>query len=142
MMRLFAIMAAVIGLTGCGDRLSEGAMAARETAAIQALRTISTAQIQYRSQYGKYAGTLRDLGRVAGGGQTGPGAADLIPGELAAGARNGYRFAVELTPGGFAATATAETFGVTGRRSFYTDETMVIRARAGSGASATDAEIQ
>jgi type IV pilus assembly protein PilA len=142
MIRVFLTAVALLALAGCAERVNEKAIQARETAAIQTLRTILTAQIQYRLQYNRYAKTLRELGPPGAGASVGQGAADLLPRELSEGSRNGYRFAVELTPGGFAVTATAETFGVTGQRSFYADETMVVRARKGPGAAATDPEIR
>ena len=56
----------------------------QETAAIGAIRTIHTMQVQYYSQYGKYATSLTELGPPTSG-APGPAAADLIDSTLAGG---------------------------------------------------------
>ena len=57
----------------------------------------------------------------------GPEAAGLIPESLASGKKSGYLVQVGVTSGGYAATAVPEKFGSSGRRSFYSDQTLVIR---------------
>jgi hypothetical protein len=99
-----------------------------EMAAISRLRSIVTAEmaLQFEGD-GKYA-TLDEL--VAKGAMGNPSQGKLT----------GYRFAVKVKPSGFEATAVPETFGVTGRRSFYVDETRIMRAadKGGLPASASD----
>src|SRR5690242_4349573 len=58
-------------------------MNAQETAAISQIKTIHTAEVQYYSEFGRYASTLAELGPPTGGGTAGPAAADLIPDNLA-----------------------------------------------------------
>src|SRR2546422_3833000 len=58
----------------------------------------------------------------------GPAAADLIPKSLAEGKNSGYIFAVQGTPTGYAVTAVPEGFGSSGNRTFYSDQTLVIRS--------------
>lgn len=98
-------------------------MNANETGAIQALKTIYTAQIQYQSQFGEFATTLTQLGPPpSAGAAEGPQAAGLIQGALPAGSASGYLFTMTQTPTGYAVTAIPKTFGGTGRRTFYADE--------------------
>ncbi len=101
-------------------------MSAHETAAIQAIRTIHAVQTQYYSQFGRYATSLTELGPPASG-AAGPNAADLIPPDFASGKKSGYLFTVTATPTGYAVTAVPEQFGGSGRRTFYSDQTMVVR---------------
>jgi prepilin-type N-terminal cleavage/methylation domain-containing protein len=101
-------------------------MSAHEMAAIRQITTIHQAQTQYYSQFGQYAAKLQALGPPTGG-AAGPEASDLIPKVLAEGKNSGYLFAVTKTPVGYAVSAKPETFGSSGRRTFYSDQTLVIR---------------
>ena len=102
-------------------------MSAHETAAIQAIRTIHAVETQYYSQFGKYASTMTELGPPATGGTAGPASADLIAADFASGKKSGYIFTVAPTPTGYQVTAVPEQFGGSGRRTFFSDQTMVIR---------------
>jgi prepilin-type N-terminal cleavage/methylation domain-containing protein len=115
-------------------RLDKARMHTQEMAAIQQIRTIHTAQTQYYSQFGGYAQSLAELG-PAPGGESGPSAADLIPGDLANGDKSGYRFQVQPTPTGYAVTAVPVTYNGTGRRSFYSDQSLVVRENWGQEAA-------
>lgn len=105
-------------------------MNSRELAVQQELRTINTAQANYHLRFGKYAGTLGQLGPPEVG-APGPAAADLISSSLASGDKDQYRFLMTLTPAGYTLTATPKVRNNSGRRSFYTDQTMVLRASVG-----------
>jgi len=107
-------------------QMNKQLMAAHEMAAIRQITTLHQAETQYYSQFGRYATTLAELGPPASG-AAGPAAADLIPKVLADGKNSGYVFAVQSTPTGYAVTAMPETFGGSGRRTFYSDQTLVIR---------------
>jgi prepilin-type N-terminal cleavage/methylation domain-containing protein len=106
-------------------KMNNQMMAAHEMAAIRQITTIHQAETQYYSQFGKYA-ALTELGPPASG-TAGPAAADLIPKILADGKNSGYVFAVQNTATGYAVTAVPETFNSTGRRTFYSDQTLQIR---------------
>jgi type IV pilus assembly protein PilA len=106
--------------------MNQHIMMAHETAAIEQIRTIHVAETQYYAQFGKYAASLAVLGPPATG-ATGPEAAGLIPKKLADGRKSGYTYAAALTGDGYAVTAMPEKFGNTGRRSFYSDQTLVVR---------------
>ncbi len=85
-------------------KLNRARMYAQETAAISHIRTIHTAQTQYFSQFGKFAPSLTELGPPTSG-QANAAAADLIPGDLAAGDKGGYKFTVVGNPAGYTVNA-------------------------------------
>ena len=101
-----------------------------ETVVIRELHTIYETQVQYLSQFGRYAATLAELGPAARG-AGGPSAGNLIPASLASGEKDGYAFELMTTPGGFAVTATPKVYGSTGRRSFYVEHSGVVRQNWG-----------
>ncbi|MBL8236721.1 MAG: prepilin-type N-terminal cleavage/methylation domain-containing protein [Bryobacterales bacterium] len=105
-------------------------MQANEVAAIRMVGSIHTTQAQYQSQFGKYAVTLQELGPPPSG-NPGPAAADLLPGDLAKGKKSGYNFQMQGTPGGYTLSVTPENYNSSGRRSFYSDQSMVIRENWG-----------
>jgi type IV pilus assembly protein PilA len=107
-------------------KYNQAQMMAREMAVIQEIQTVHKAETQYYSQFGKFAENLTQLG-PAPNNQAGPAAADLIPSELAKGVKNGYQYTVTATKEGYSVTATPMAYGNTGRRCFFSDQTMVIR---------------
>jgi type IV pilus assembly protein PilA len=102
----------------------------RETAAIKAIQTIHTMQIQYQSQYGRFATSLTELGPPASGAPS-PASADLIGNDLANGVKQGYKFAVAPIPGGYTINANPVVYNSDGSRTFFSDQTMVIRENYG-----------
>jgi type IV pilus assembly protein PilA len=57
--------------------------------------------------------------------------------------KDGYRFTVTATPNAFAIIANPKVFGETGRRTFYSDQTLVIRQnRANEPASSSSPELK
>ena len=121
-------------LSGCDQQPAKQSVvvtAANETAAMARLRAIAAAEAQYQVQaLGEY-GTLDQLIQKR------------FVNDPASGKLTGYRFEVQVRPGGFQATAVPEKFGVTGTRSFYLDETNVIHAadKKGAPATASDPEV-
>ena len=107
-------------------KMNNQMMAAREMAAIRQITTIHQAETQYYSQFGKYADSLIALGPPASGAAT-PAAADLIPKVLAEGKNSGYIFTVQPSPTGYSILAVPENFGSSGRRTLFSDQTLVIR---------------
>ena len=102
--------------------------AANEGSAIYSVRMITNAEFTYQSNFAKYA-TLEEL--AANG---------LIDQKLGSGFKNGYQFAVTLdssNPEAFEVTGVPETYGSTGTRSFYVDESSVIRAGDNFGGPST-----
>ena len=111
--------------------------AANEGASIATLRKIDAAEQSYQAIHQKFA-TLEEL-------ET----ADLIDHELARGDRFGYKFKIEITPGytaesdvpytsGYHAVGIPLTYGSSGLRSFYVDDSGVIRGEDSRGAEATE----
>ena len=107
--------------------------AANEGSAINALRTIHGAEATYQATEGRGAfGTLEDLQRR-----------NLISDDLVSGTRRGYRFKVEIVTDtgdgvpGFMAVAVPANYPSSGKRSFFLDETGVIRAADSQGMEAT-----
>ena len=103
---------------------------ARETAALKALQTLNTAQVQYNSTFGRFAQSLTELGPPASG-TANASAADLISGDMAAGVKQGYNFTLTGTPTGYTITAVPSVFGSTGSRTFFSDQSLVIRENYG-----------
>jgi prepilin-type N-terminal cleavage/methylation domain-containing protein len=127
LIELLVVMAIILILgTIVFGEANKQLMMAHETAAFEHIKTIHTAEAQYFGQFGKYAESLAALGPPAAG-RMGPAAAGLIPESLSGGKKSGFLFEVRATEDGYAATATPEKFGSSGRRSFYSDQTLVIR---------------
>jgi type IV pilus assembly protein PilA len=112
-------------------KLNQAKMNAYEMAAVSEIQTIHKAETLYMSQFGKYATSLAELGPPAGGSNAGPSSADLIPAGLATGEDSGYTFTVTGTPTGYAVTAVPKSFASTGRRTFFSDQTLVIHQNWG-----------
>ncbi len=107
-------------------KMNKQIMAAHEMAAIRMIGTIHQGETQYYSQYGRYAQNLLELGpRLVG--RTGPAAAGIIPKNLADGKASGFLFTVVGSPTGYSVTAVPEAFGNSGNRTFFSDQTLVIR---------------
>jgi hypothetical protein len=104
--------------------------AANETAAMARLRAIAAGEARYAVESGGEYGTLDQLIK------------NRYINDPSNGKLTGYRFEIRVKPGGFQVTAVPEKVGVTGTRSFYLDETNIIRAadRKGAPATASDPE--
>ncbi len=110
-------------------------MAANEASAVGSLRTINTAGVTYASTYPNVGFT----GLAALGGAGGlPTAAGLIDTVLSGGTKSGYTFtAVAAGTGNTTYTTTGRpaTFGTTGQRSFFSDQSGVIRYNSADAAA-------
>ena len=126
---LIASGAIALGLVSASCATNNSERLAHEIAAIQSIRTIHTAEVQYYSQNGRYAASFAEL-------------ADLIGPELATGQRNGYQFTLSPNGTGYQITAVPVTFNVTGSRTFFSDQTLVVRQNRGAGpATANSPEL-
>lgn len=102
-----------------------------EKFAMRSLRTLVGAQATFAATSDGGYGSLDNLAQ-----------AQLIETVLASGEKYGYRFAVQTTNGTptgsptFSITATPQRYRKTGRRSFYVDETGVLRGADKNGALA------
>ena len=112
-------------------------------AAIRSLLNLNTAQVRYRSAYGRYVSTLAELGPPDGGIGASASRADLIPAGLASGMNSGYRFTLSSSDAGYVIPADPQRHSLTGRRSFYTDASGTVRERRGNEpATARDPEVK
>jgi type IV pilus assembly protein PilA len=107
---------------------------ANDVSAINSLRAITQAEIQYESTYpaNGFACSLSSLGGDPGSGPPTPQAAQLIQSDLASGFKSGYKFDItnctkvtinntdRIT--GYTLTAVPQVVGKTGDRGFCTDQ--------------------
>jgi hypothetical protein len=132
----------LLGVFLAGEPASASALA-QEIGAIQQVRTLLSAQTMYYSQFGRYATKLEELGPPAKGSSPSGAAADLIPADLAGGVRNGYRFTLAGSATAFTIHADPLKYPETGRRSFFSDESLVIRQNRGAApATAASPEVE
>jgi prepilin-type N-terminal cleavage/methylation domain-containing protein len=120
-------------------------MTANETSAVGSLSALNTACITYLTIYGGYPAALSNLGPANPATST---AADLIDSVLASGAKGGYNFSYSAGPRDaagrvnvYSVTAEPVSLGSTGQRTFYTDQSGVIRSNTGGPADATSTPI-
>jgi prepilin-type N-terminal cleavage/methylation domain-containing protein len=127
LIELLIVIAIILILAGIAlPKINQQRMLANETAVKKELQSIQAAQTQYYSQFNRYATSLTELGPPVGG-ATGPSGADLITKTLAEGKHNGYVYTLQATQQGYAVNANPESFGGTGRRTFFSDQSGVIR---------------
>ena len=93
----------------------------KETGAIRAIQRLHAAQMQYYAQHGKYANTLAELGRPASGA-----------------ARLAYQFTFATKQGGYTINAHPVHFGSDVNRTFFSDQSMVIRQNFGPEPATAD----
>jgi len=127
---LIVVSIILILITIAVPKFTHAQMYTRETAAIQAIKAIHTAEVEYQSQFGRYAASLVELGPPASGAPNGA-AADLIGNDLASGEKQGYKFTVTGIPGGYVVNAVPVSYGSSGSRSFYSDQSMTIHENDG-----------
>ena len=127
-------------------------MAANEASAVASIRTINTSEVLYSTTYAVatlFSAKLTDMADSAGTcGTVAPTATNacLIDNVLAnanaAPGKSGYTFVYAPGGGGYTVVADAVQQGSSGVRSFFSDQTLVIRAKnPGPGAGAGDPAI-
>lgn len=130
-------------------------MAANESSAVGSMRSINTAEITYSTNYPNrgFSNALSELGGVAPCLVASGGSACLIDNTLAlasvaATGKSGYYFtytagaAAGGTVNNYTNLALPVTAGTTGQRSFFSDETGVIRYAISGAASVASSPIQ
>jgi type IV pilus assembly protein PilA len=122
---------------------------AHETSAIQSVRTIGQAQLQYNSAYPQngFSCSLTTLGGDPKSGAPSAQAAQLIAPDLATGQKAGYTFAItnctKVTVNnqdmitGYEITAVPTSIGRTGDRGFCSDENNAVRYDPAGGTNCT-----
>jgi type IV pilus assembly protein PilA len=131
-------------------------IAANEASATSTMRTMNTSEVTYASTYNSgFTDNLNKLGAPSGGGQPTVNNADLADPVLSAqqaGTTNTFTkagYAFTYTPGsgafGYIATygvnADPSARGSSGQRSFFTDNSAVVRANATAIATVSDNPI-
>ncbi len=94
-----------------------------EMSAIASLRTLTTVNVQYRTRFSEYSTNLDSLQTTG-----------YIDSVLGAGTKSGYTFTYVGTTNTWSVAAAPVTMSTTGDRSFFVDQTGVIRSLAGAGA--------
>jgi len=123
-------------------KMNKQMQTAREMAVIREIGSIHLAETQYASQFGKFAGSLSQLGPPISG-PDGPEGANILPKILTEGKKNGYTYTLTATPTGYAITAVPDSFGNSGSRTFYSDQSLAIRNNFGQEpATAASPEIK
>jgi type IV pilus assembly protein PilA len=113
-----------------------------EAAAVTAIRTIQTKQVEYNSEYGRFATSLTELGPPEGG-TANASSADLIDSALAAGEESGYKFTMIGNQFGYTISAIPVAYGNTRSLTFYSDQTRAMRENDGpEPASASSKEMR
>jgi type IV pilus assembly protein PilA len=122
---------------------------ANETAAMESMRKVDQAEIQYQINYPQngFSCNLAQLGGDPKAGAPSAQAAQLIPSDLASGFKNGYKFAITNctkvtandhdTYTSFEITAVPQAIGKTGHRGFCMDGNGEITADPAGGTNCT-----
>jgi type IV pilus assembly protein PilA len=122
---------------------------ANETAAMEELRTLNSAEIQYQTNYpgNGFSCNLSQLGGDPKAGAPSPQAAQLIPADLASGNKSGYVFNIvnctkvpvnnQDVYTSFEVTAVPQAVGKTGHRGFCMDQTGEIKSDPSGGVNCT-----
>jgi len=132
--------------------LLKARIAANQASAVEATRTILTAESSYQTAFGVYAPTILALGSAAPcpAGTT-PTAAQfcfldstLANATTPATGRSGYYFSYTMGGGGNVYTINADAIaqGQSGDMHYFADQSQVIRYNPAASASATDPAIQ
>ncbi len=125
--------------------LLHSSLSENESSAVNSLRALNSSCASYSMLYGGYPKSLANLGP---GVPASSASADLIDSALASGGKSGYVF--NYTPGAsgvsgnvlsYSITANPTTFGTSGRRGFFTDQSGVIRANMAGSADASSTPI-
>jgi prepilin-type N-terminal cleavage/methylation domain-containing protein len=127
---LIVVAIILILVTVAAVQLPKALMHVKETAALVGVKAIQTAQILYSSSFNRYATSLAELGPPQSG-QPNASASGVIGADLSNGLKQGYKFTVTGRPGGYTVVAVPESYGSSGSKSFYSDETMTIHEHYG-----------
>jgi prepilin-type N-terminal cleavage/methylation domain-containing protein len=132
-------------------------MAANESSAVGSMRTINTSEVTYSSTYPTvgFSADLKTLGGAPAACNAGANSGqaclidDVLANAIAPNSKSGYSFVYTPANGGgptniaYTIVANATLQNQTGQRSFFTDQSGVIRAKpVGPGAASTDPPLQ
>ena len=122
MLVVAAIVGAIVALGAPMLKSGHIPVSGRERTAVGEMQSVVQAQTRYRSRFGKYAASLDQLGM---------------------GEKDGYLFAMVLTRTGYAVVASPRVHFLNGRRTFYANQSGVVReSRGDRPASSESPEVQ
>lgn len=126
--KLLSVGLVLLDLPALAFEWDAAEMESTERAAIDGVKKIAEAVETYRRTYARLPDSLAKLGPARQGGAAGPDGAGLLDQDLASGTRTGYKFRYVISggsnlgaPAKYEIAATPETYGRTGRRSFFRD---------------------
>ena len=138
--KLLSVGLVLLDLPALAFEWDAAEMETTERGAIEGIKKIADAVETYRRTYARLPEALAKLGPAAAG-SPGPDAAGLLEGDLLSGVRSGYRFRYVISggnsvgaPAKYEVAATPETYGRTGRRSFFRDTNGVVHGADHQGA--------
>jgi hypothetical protein len=126
--KLLSVGLVLLDLPALAFEWDAAEMESTERAAIDGLKKIAEAIESYRRAYSRLPESLAKLGPPLNGAAASPDAAGLLEADLASGMRSGYKFRYVISggnslgaPAKYEVAAAPETYGRTGRRSFFRD---------------------
>jgi hypothetical protein len=139
--KLLSVGLVLLDLPALAFEWDAAEMESTERAAIDGVKKIAEAVELYRRSYARLPDSLGKLGPPKSTSKPGPDAAGLLEADLASGSRGGYRFRYVIeggsnlgAPAKYELAATPETYGRTGRRSFFRDSNGVLHGADRQGA--------
>jgi hypothetical protein len=148
--KLLSVGLVLLDLPSLAAEWDAAQMESTEKAALAGMKSIADAVEAYRRTYARLPDSLSNLGPPTRGGTT-PEAAGLLDAEYADGVKDGYTFRYVIlgastlgAPAKFELAATPQTYGRTGRRSFFRDSSGGLHAadRQGAVGSAADPKVE
>jgi hypothetical protein len=148
--KLLSVGLVLLDLPSLAAEWDAAEMESTEKAAVGALKVLAEAVETYRRTYARLPDSLAKLGPPAHG-AAGADAAGLLDAEFASGVKNGYTFRYVVAgastlgaPAKFELAATPQTYGRTGRRSFFRDAGGGLHGadRQGAVGSASDPRVE
>jgi hypothetical protein len=149
--KLLSVGLVLLDLPALAFEWDAAEMESTERTAIEGVKKIAEAVETYRRTYARLPESLAKLGPAPRGAVTGPDAAGLLEADLASGTRTGYKFRYVIAgastlgaPARYEVAATPETYGRTGRRSFFRDAGGGLHGadRQGAVGSETDPHVE
>ena len=150
LIELMIVVAVIIIIAALAvPQLLRARMAANEAAAVSALRTLATQEVNYNSSWSLgYSPTLAALGPPLSGNSASPSNSDLIDQVLASGIRGGYQFLYNplipsgsSAPTGYTVNANPISPGITGEWYFFLDQSNNIRQSYSTPATAASPSL-
>lgn len=147
--KLLSVGLLLVDIPALAQQWEQSALDMRERDAIAAMRKVASTLNAYQRAYGNLPETLEQLGPAPRDGAS-PEMAGLLDADLAKGIAGGYRLRYSIVPAtgeedisernrgaGFTLAATPVLYGKDGRRSFFLDNTGVLRGSDKNGVVAT-----